>query len=209
MNHRGISSVFIILSIVLFAAAVSAAYWYGKNSNPTQEFKMAPSITPTSSPIAISSPEVKNSKKYENKEYKFSIEYPRNWTITNMTGQLPNEKDLDYQLLNGSDWRCVEKDCVELTLKQNINIERMKMGSGDAGYASSASAEVKTVNGKEVTTVVRHFSALNPQTNEWVYDEDKSYFVYIPHKSFYLQLRGNFKNKEQIDKIAASYYEFP
>lgn len=209
MNNRGISSVMIILSIVLFAAAVSAAYWYGKNTNITKETTMAPALTPTPTQIATSSPEIKSTTTYENKNYKFSIEYPGNWVITNMTNQLPNENALDYQLLNGSDWRCVEKDCVELTLKQNLNIERMKIGSGDAGYASSASAEVKMVNGKEVTTVIRTFSALDQQTNEWVYDEDKSYFVYIPHKGYYLQLRGNFKNKEQIDKIAASYYEYP
>lgn len=192
-----------ILIILLIVAAIGGYLIYSGKINLSQK-QVAQTLKSDASSVLVGDAETVNWKMYTNTQYGYSIKYPDNWYIKDMTKILNSPQILNSQYFNNLEQVDFKNYTVHLTLDSIISMEEVKRkGGGDAGMAYSADIKTEQLYGREIVKSERTNSAVD-EKGEWEVT-NKSYGVYIPVGQNVLILNGDIKYKAVIEKILSTF----
>lgn len=149
--------------------------------------------------------ETSNLKTFISK-FGYSLKYPNNLFIKDMTKESKVNKALEDQFINSvNEFSISNKPDVEVIVVGD-NIENIKrfLNYGDAGLFVRSEITTDQLLGREIIKAVSTHGQLSyPDGKEVV--EGKSYSVLIPLGSNTLELYADFKNKDLVEKVLSTF----
>lgn len=194
----------IVLGLIVVAGAVYAGIQIGKRS----QIKVwtEPPLTSESTLIPA---ETANWKTYTNEKYGYSIKYPQNWFIKDVTSLINAANVLDDQFLNDQANIDVNNFKVHITVN-STDFERSKsfLNFSDMGLQNEAEITTALVEGKEIVKAVVTFSQYDQKTSNYV-EEGKSYKILIPLGGNTLSMSSKLDDRDLVDNVLSTFKFIP